>query len=155
MAAVDQWLADLAPGATVTVTPVVDLTEQISVNAYEAPDRLRRQVEERDHDGCRFPWCGRQGRHDLDHIEPYVDPDEGGPPGQTSTAESREVLPFPPSGEDPLGVDLPARTRRVADLDLTPRPSIHRRPPRHPGTGLTDDAPEPSAHGLSRCFRSP
>ena len=62
MAAVDQWLADLAPGATVTVTPVVDLAEQISVNAYEAPDRLRRQVEERDHDGCRFPWCGRQGR---------------------------------------------------------------------------------------------
>jgi len=94
MAAVDQWLADLAPGASVTVTPVVDLAEQISVNAYEAPDRLRRQVEERDHDGCRFPWCGWQGRHDLDHIEPYVDPDEGGPPGQTSTANLARLCRF-------------------------------------------------------------
>ena len=94
MAAVDQWLADLAPGASVTVTPVVDLAEQISVNAYEAPDRLRRQVEERDHDGCRFPWCGRQGRHDIDHIQPYVDPDEGGPPGQTSTENLSRLCRF-------------------------------------------------------------
>ncbi|HET6561073.1 MAG TPA: DUF222 domain-containing protein, partial [Marmoricola sp.] len=57
--AVEQWLADLAPGAAVTVTPVVDLAEQISVNTYEAPDRLRNQVDERD-DCCKFPWCGRQ-----------------------------------------------------------------------------------------------
>jgi hypothetical protein len=72
---------------------VVDLTEQISVDAYEAPDRLRRQIEERDH-GCRFPWCGRQGRFDLDHIEPYVDPDEGGPPGQTTTQNLARLCRF-------------------------------------------------------------
>ena len=94
LGSVEQWLADLAPGATITVTPVVDLTEQISVDAYEAPDRLRRQVDERDHNGCRFPWCGRQGRYDLDHIEPYVDPDAGGPPGQTSTANLAKVCRF-------------------------------------------------------------
>jgi hypothetical protein len=94
LATVEQWLADLAPGATVTVTPVVDLTEEISVNAYEAPDRLRRQIDERDHDGCRFPWCGRRGRYDLDHIEPYVDPDEGGPPGQTSTTNLAKACRF-------------------------------------------------------------
>ncbi len=58
LATVEQWLTDLAPGAAVAVTPVVDLTESISVDAYEAPDRLRNQVDERDH-GCRFPWCGR------------------------------------------------------------------------------------------------
>jgi hypothetical protein len=52
--AVEQWLADLAPGSVVKVTPVVDLSERISVDAYEVPDRLRRQVEERDH-SCRFP----------------------------------------------------------------------------------------------------
>ena len=33
---------------------------------------------------CVFPWCGRDARAtDLDHIEPYVPMDEGGPPGQT------------------------------------------------------------------------
>ena len=91
---VEQWLAELAPGASVTVTPVVDLSEQISVNAYEAPDRLRRQVEERDHNGCRFPWCGRQGRHDDDHIDPYVLMDQGGPPGQTSTENLARLCRF-------------------------------------------------------------
>ncbi|HET6562140.1 MAG TPA: HNH endonuclease signature motif containing protein, partial [Marmoricola sp.] len=91
--AVEQWLADLAPGAAVTVTPVVDLAEQISVNGYEAPDRLRDQVDERE-DCCRFPWCGRQGRFDLDHIVPYVPMDEGGPPGQTSTENLGKLCRF-------------------------------------------------------------
>ncbi len=93
VAAVEQWLADLAPGARVTITPVVDLTEQISVDAYEAPDRLRSQIQERDL-GCRFPWCGRQGRHDLDHIDPYVPVDDGGPPGQTSTTNLARLCRF-------------------------------------------------------------
>ncbi len=92
--AVQRWLADLAPGTAVTVTPVVDLTDHISVDAYEAPDRLRRQVEERDHNGCRFPWCGRQGRYDLDHINPYVPPDDGGPPGQTNTDNLARLCRF-------------------------------------------------------------
>jgi hypothetical protein len=91
-AAVQQWLTDLAPGATVRLTPVVDLTRPITVNAYEVPDRLRAQVEHRD-DGCRFPWCGRLGAFDVDHIQPYQHPDPhhpdgppgDPPPGQTTT----------------------------------------------------------------------
>ena len=90
---VQQWLADLAPGAQITVTPVVDLTEHIAVDAHEAPDRLRTQITERDH-FCRFPWCGRRGVFDLDHIDPYVDPDDGGPPGQTSTANLARLCRF-------------------------------------------------------------
>ena len=137
MAAVDQWLADLAPGATITVTPVVDLAEQISVNAYEAPDRLRRQVEERDHDGCRFPWCGRQGRHDLDHIEPYVDPDEGGPPGQTSTENLARLCRF----HHRVKTHSAWTYRREPDGSLTWTSPLgrrlHRRPPRHPRARLT------------------
>jgi hypothetical protein len=34
-----------------------------------------------------FPYCTNRARYDLDHIEPYRDPDhpdDSGPPGQTS-----------------------------------------------------------------------
>ena len=37
LAAVRQWLADLAPGATIRVTPVVDLTEQIARRRLRGP----------------------------------------------------------------------------------------------------------------------
>ena len=90
---VQRWLTGLTPGAVVTVTPVVDLTEHISVNAHEAPDRLRAQIDERDH-GCQFPWCGRRGRYDLDHIDPYVPVEDGGPPGQTSTTNLAKLCRF-------------------------------------------------------------
>ena len=90
---VQRWLTGLTPGATITVTPVVDLTEHLSVNAHEVPDRLRNQITERD-DGCRFPWCGRQGRFDVDHIEPFVPPDEGGPPGQTHSNNLARLCRF-------------------------------------------------------------
>jgi hypothetical protein len=83
-AAVQQWLADLAPGTQVTLTPVIDLAERISVDAHEAPPKLRAQVDALDA-ACVFPWCGREGRYDVDHIEEYLDPADGGPPGQTSS----------------------------------------------------------------------
>ena len=72
---------------------MVDLTEHISVNAYEAPDRLRTQIEHRDH-GCRFPWCGRQGRFDTDHIDEYLPPDNGGPPDQTNSHNLARLCRF-------------------------------------------------------------
>jgi hypothetical protein len=89
---VQRWLVDSGSTTTVKLTPVVDLTAHISVDAYENP-RLRAQVEHRDH-GCRFPWCGRQGRFDLDHIDPYVPPDDGGPPGQTNTDNVARLCRF-------------------------------------------------------------
>ncbi len=95
--AVTRWLNDLCPGAAVTVTPVVDLTQRISVSAYEVPDRLRAQVEERD-DGCQLPWCGRAGAFDVDHINPYrVAGDHPGgppPPGQTNTDNLARLCRF-------------------------------------------------------------
>ena len=90
---VQRWLSALAPGAIIKLTPVVDLTEHISVNAHEIPDRLRTQVAARD-DGCRFPWCGRQGVFDTDHIDPYVPLDDGGPPGQTNTHNTARLCRF-------------------------------------------------------------
>ncbi len=93
LAAVEAWLADLAPDTTINLTPVIDLTDQIAVDAYEVPLRLQRQVEHRDL-VCVFPWCGRRGRHDLDHIEPYLHPDNGGPPGQTNSHNLARLCRF-------------------------------------------------------------
>lgn len=81
--AVERWIAELAPGTKVKVTPVIDLNGHHAVDAYEAPDLVRALVDERDH-LCAFPYCTNRGRFDVDHIDPYVDLDEGGPPGQTS-----------------------------------------------------------------------
>ncbi len=81
-AVIERWIAELAPGAVVKVTPVVDLNRNHAVDAYEAPDHIRAQVTERDHT-CVFPFCTNRGRFDLDHTTEYVDPDDGGPPGQT------------------------------------------------------------------------
>ncbi len=90
---VQAWLRELAPDARIQVLPVVDLGERISVDAYEAPERLRAQIEERD-TGCMFPWCGRQGRFDLDHAEEFLPPEHGGPPGQTSTDNLTRLCRF-------------------------------------------------------------
>ncbi len=69
LTAVEAWLRDLAPDATITLTPVIDLTERIAVDAYETPPRLARQVEHRDL-VCVFPWCGRRGRSSGRQLEP-------------------------------------------------------------------------------------
>ena len=80
----ERWLTGLSPGTQLKLTPVIDLSTDIAVDDYEIPTRLRQHVTERDAT-CTFPWCGNAGRHDLDHREPWIHPDDGGPPGQTST----------------------------------------------------------------------
>ncbi len=65
-----------------TVTPVLDLADQVAVEAYEIPDRLADRVRLAQ-PSCVFPWCTRPARScDLDHRVPY---DPHGPEGQTST----------------------------------------------------------------------
>lgn len=93
LAAVQRWLTGLTPGTRITLTPVVDLTEQIAVDAYEIPARLRRQVEHRELT-CAFPWCGRAGWYDLDHVQPYQPMVGGGPPGQTSSGNLSRLCRF-------------------------------------------------------------
>ncbi|GAA1822556.1 hypothetical protein GCM10009812_13640 [Nocardioides marinus] len=80
---VREWLA--VPGANIVVKPVIDLADQIAVDSYEIPDRISTRVKLK-RTTCVFPHCTRtSAKVDLDHIEEYVPPDEGGPPGQTST----------------------------------------------------------------------
>ena len=80
---VRDWLA--VPGANIVVKPVIDLHDQIAVDSYEIPDRISTRVKLK-RTTCVFPHCTRtSARVDLDHIEEYVPPDQGGPPGQTAT----------------------------------------------------------------------
>ncbi|MFF1819919.1 hypothetical protein ACFVWG_21640 [Kribbella sp. NPDC058245] len=65
------------------VKPVIDLNQAVSVNCYEATDRIRERVK-LTHPVELFPYGTRETSKsiDLDHITPY---DPLGPPGQTST----------------------------------------------------------------------
>jgi hypothetical protein len=74
-----------ADTARITVQPVIDLHERHAVDQYDVPERIAERVRLRDRT-CVHPYCHRPARRaDLDHIDPWIDPDEGGPPGQTST----------------------------------------------------------------------
>ncbi len=85
---VARWVARSAETTTgaplrVRVTPVRDLAETTSVDAYEAPTSLRETVLLRS-PCCPFPWCENLSRgKDLDHVQPYRPLSSGGPPGQT------------------------------------------------------------------------
>jgi hypothetical protein len=77
---VAMWLAD----TTVVVTPVLDLARPDAVDGHDPPGWMAELVRLRDRH-CVFLGCCRASRAcDLDHIEPYVPLDEGGPPGQTN-----------------------------------------------------------------------
>ncbi|QIK76231.1 HNH endonuclease signature motif containing protein [Nocardioides piscis] len=75
-----RWLV----GAHVTVRPVLDASLIAPVDRHDPPSAMAEAARLRD-ETCVFPHCNRPSiACDLDHIEPYVPPDEGGPPGQTS-----------------------------------------------------------------------
>ena len=70
--------------ADVRITPVRDLADTTSVDGYETPERTTEIVLLRN-PCCPFPWCDNLSRtKDMEHIVPYVPPDDGGPPGQTA-----------------------------------------------------------------------
>ncbi len=73
------WL----PGTTLVVRPVLDLARIDAVDAHDPPAWMADVVRLRD-PHCVFPGCRRRsGACDLDHIEPYLDLELGGRPGQT------------------------------------------------------------------------
>ena len=68
----------------VRTVPVVDVAGQAPVDAYEVPASMREALHLRG-PACVFPWSSNLSRRkDADHVVPYVPPDDGGPPGQTS-----------------------------------------------------------------------
>lgn len=77
--AIRQWIDT----TRCTITPVLDLGRTDAVDRHDPPAWMAELVRLRDPE-CVFPRCERPSRRcDLDHIEPYVEMDDGGPPGQT------------------------------------------------------------------------
>ncbi|MFC9689353.1 hypothetical protein ACFTSF_12480 [Kribbella sp. NPDC056951] len=76
-------LSDLIGYGPYIVKPVIDLNDGVSVNCYEASERVRERVR-LTHPVELFPYGTRETNHriDLDHLKPY---DPLGPPGQTNT----------------------------------------------------------------------
>ncbi|MFC9691089.1 hypothetical protein ACFTSF_21235 [Kribbella sp. NPDC056951] len=76
-------LSELIGYSPYTVKPVIDLNHAVSVNCYEASERIRERVK-LTHPVELFPYGTRETNHsiDLDHLKPY---DPLGPPGQTNT----------------------------------------------------------------------
>ena len=76
----------LLTAGKVTIKPVVDLASCRAVDRHDPPERMAEAVRFRD-TTCVYPRCGRPSTScDLDHTDPYVPMDEGGPPGQTHPA---------------------------------------------------------------------
>ncbi len=82
------WLTRIGlHGPGVTIRPVLDMNRTNdrtdAVDRHDPPEWMRELVILRDKH-CVFPGCSIDARScDLDHIEPYLDLDAGGPPGQT------------------------------------------------------------------------
>ncbi|WP_246861433.1 HNH endonuclease signature motif containing protein [Nocardioides sp. SYSU D00065] len=79
-------IRDWAGRSRVTIQPVLHVAadDRWSTDRHDPPPRMAEQVRLRD-ETCVFPWCTRPSRQcDLDHRHPYLDPDDGGPPGQTA-----------------------------------------------------------------------
>jgi hypothetical protein len=74
------------------VKPVIDLNQQISVDAYEIPRRIRERTK-LTYPVEQFPYGTAETTFgtDLDHIEPF---DRHGPPGQTSTTNLAPLRRF-------------------------------------------------------------
>ena len=80
----------LLTAGRVTIRPVLDLdpatTRIAAVDRHDPPEAMAEAVRLRDAT-CVFPGCSRRSEAaDLDHIEDYVPPEEGGPSGQTRPA---------------------------------------------------------------------
>ena len=87
---VRKWLGH----CQVTVKPVIDLANQAPVDGYEVPDRLREALHLRSPVDV-FPYATNPTRaKQADHSDPYVDPGDGGPPGQTRLDNLAPMVTF-------------------------------------------------------------
>ena len=66
-----QWVKQHLGGCRITVTPVLDLADQITVDAWEIPNRHRHAVHLMT-PADTFPFATNTNRHkQIDHTHPY------------------------------------------------------------------------------------
>ena len=129
-------------GPHIKVTPVIDLTQPVTLDRYVVGDRLRTRMTLR-HPTCVFPWCTRPARAcDADHITPFTTADQ-------PRRQPRPLLPAtsPPQNQNRL--DLPDPRPRHLALDRPPRPHL---PPQHNGSVLPAARAVGSAEGDARAM---
>jgi hypothetical protein len=90
-----QQVIELLGHTNVRVVPVLDLADQRPVDAYEVPTAMAEALHLLAL-ACASPWSANLSRRkDRDHVIPYQDPDEGGPPGQTRLDNLAPLHRFP------------------------------------------------------------
>ena len=81
-------LTELLGHTRVTLKPVIDLRDRVSVNRYEHPTRIKERIHLQ-HPADVFPHASRVSRElDLDHRAAYR---PTGPPGQTGTPNGQPL----------------------------------------------------------------
>ena len=129
IAKIREWVGH----AQVTIQPVLDLGRGDAVDQHDPPAWMREIVTLRDRH-CVFPGCRVDARScDLDHIDPYLDPGDGGPPGQTSAQRTSPASaddttePRPPGSGDttaPPTTTATSGTARTARRTSSPPPAL-------------------------------
>ncbi len=123
-----QWLGN----CTITLKPVIDVAGIAPVDAYEIPDHIREAVHLITPTDT-FPYASNTSRRmDLDHTIPYLDPDDGGPPGQTGIGKLGPMTRRPPPDPHPQPMASQTTLPRHLPMAITPRQTLARRPHRHP-----------------------
>ena len=152
----------------VTIRPVLDLTADQPVDAYEVPARLREQIHLRT-PASAFPWSPSIGRGmDLDHTIPYTTPTphpipagHRGRPGSATSANSpgsnTGSRPTRSAGDtdNPDPASTTGAPPPATSSSSTTRARIHSAPIRHPSrrTNAPSLCWSEAPRALSRCER--
>ena len=131
----DQLIEFLAStGCQIRVQPVLDPAGTAPIDGYEVSPRLRAAVRYwQVADVFPFGSC-TSPTMDLDHTEPYVPTDYGGPPGQTRLGNLGPMGRSSTPRRHPRRLaETPARTRLLR-APLTLRLHLPGHQPRHPRT---------------------
>jgi hypothetical protein len=115
---------------TINLKPVIDLPAgHTPIDSYEIPANLREHILLR-YPADVFPYAAATTRRiDLDHTIPYLNPDKGGPPGQTRIGNPH---PPPPPTQNPWPLADPTTQTRQLALAITPPPHLPHQQHRHP-----------------------
>lgn len=115
-------LTELLGHDHITIKPVIDLHDQVSVHAYEIPDRIREHVRLR-HPVDTFPYSAAEAteRMDQDHITPYhhTTPNDHTAPKDHTTPYDRTGPPNPTGPPDQPG--------QTSTNNLIPLTRLHHR----------------------------